>query len=286
MTRFCIVTPSYNQVQFLEQTVESVLSQHGPFEVEYLVMDGGSSDGSRELLEKLSRKYTGQFSFESKKDRGQSDAINKGLRVFLQREQRSQSKRQSQVKQDNSHATTPVAGLSIFAYVNSDDYYLPGTFESVERAFLDFPDRMWAVGDAEIVSETGARIQEPVRWYKRFLRWVYQPWMLLVLNPLPQPAVFVRLEAVKELGAFSEKLHYTMDYEYWLRLQGEFGAPLRLGASLAAFRVHGESKGGSAFEQQFKEEQEVSRLYTNNSVLLTLHRAHNILITTVYRMIK
>ncbi len=267
MTRFCIVTPSYNQATFLEQTVVSVVSQKGDFELEYVVMDGGSSDGSVELLEQLSKKYPGAFSFVSAKDKGQSDAINKGLRMFFRN-------------------SSGAGDATIFAYLNSDDYYLPGALEHVVQAFAEHPDSMWVVGDAVIVSADGTRIQEPVRWYKRLWRWIYQPWMLLVLNPLPQPAVFVRLEAARTIGLFSEKLRYTMDYEFWLRLQDAFGAPLRLSVPLAAFRIHQASKGGSAFEQQFREELEVARLHTNNPVLLALHRLHNALITGVYQIIK
>ncbi len=278
MTRFCIVTPSYNQATFLKQTVESVVSQKGDFELEYLVMDGGSSDGSVELLEQLSKKNPGVFTFFSAKDKGQSDAINKGLKEFLERKH--------DVVADRKNTSPSASDVNIFAYINSDDYYLRGALEQVAQAFAEHPDSMWAVGDADIVSADGTRIQEPVRWYKRFWRWIYQPWMLLVLNPLPQPAVFVRLETARKIGLFTEKLRYTMDYEYWLRLQDAFGAPLRLSACLSAFRIHQDSKGGSSFENQFREELEVTRLHTNDPVLLALHRLHNALITGVYGVIK
>lgn len=263
MTTFCIVTPSYNQAQFLKETIDSVLSQKGNFSTNYIVMDGGSSDGSVEIL----RSYGEKLEWVSEKDAGQSDALNKGIRHF----------------EKNMFNTTDDC---IFAYLNSDDYYLPTALAQVEQAFALNPDKEWLVGDARIVNTIGMEIQQPVRWYKSFWRKLYSTSLLHVLNPIPQPAVFIRAQALRKTGLFDQSLQYVMDYDYWQRLQAQFGNPFVLNKALAAFRIHGDSKGGTAFEKQFTQELAVAKKYSQSSVLLLLHKLHNELILAVYRLIK
>jgi glycosyltransferase involved in cell wall biosynthesis len=260
MKRFFVVTPSYNQGHFLAQTIESILQQNA--NAKYWVIDGKSNDNSMTVL----KKYTTQLSWVSEKDHGQTDAINKGMRKF------------SKEKTGK--------GQTFFAYINSDDYYLPGAFQKVEKAFHAHPEKMWLVGDCQIVDEKGIRIHQPIGIYKKILRQVYQPWMLYILNPFPQPAVFIRWEAVKKVGEFNQQLRYTMDYEYWLRLQAAFGAPLSLIDELAAFRVHGASKGGSQFLKQFDEQYQTAHHFTQNPILLFLHHVHNWMTKGVYSLIK
>jgi len=259
---FFIVTPSYNQAQFIEQTIHSVLAQKGDFDVHYFVADGGSSDGTKKILEK----YSSQLAFVSKKDDGQAAAINSGISYF------------AKITKEYTEA--------YFAYINSDDYYETHAFQTVLEQFRRSPDREWLVGDAKIVDTTNREIQPLVRVYKKMLRMIYQPWMLLVLNPLPQPAIFLRWSAFTKMGIFDQSLHYTMDYEYWLRCQASFGAPIFCNRTLVAFRIHQESKGGSQFHQQFAEELAVAKRYTSSRVLLFLHRVHNKIITSMYSVIK
>ena len=109
---------------------------------------------------------------------------------------------------------------------------------------------------------------------------------LSILNPIPQPAVFIRAEAVTEVGLFSEQLKYVMDYEYWLRLFRIFGPPIVLSQPLAAFRIHADSKGSTNFSAQFVEEYQIAKQFTNNWLALLMHWLHNQLILYVYRLIK
>lgn len=256
---FTIVTPSFNQAEFIHQTIQSVLQQDDPH-LQYWIIDGGSTDETPKVL----RKYEKELSYVSEKDRGQTHAINKGIRLSRLSE----------------HAD------GIFAYINSDDYYLPGAFEKVRAAFRAHPEKKWLVGECTIVNERNEQLQPVIQWYKRFLR-KYLGWTLLtILNPIPQPAVFIRAEAVNEIGEFTEKLRYVMDYEYWLRLYKQLGPPLLIDQPLAAFRIHEDAKGSMDFPRQFAEELSVAKQYSRNWLALLLHSLHNRLILMVYSVIK
>src|ERR1700694_3043502 len=123
LPRITVVTPSFNQAAYLADAIESVLSQCYP-DLEYLVLDGGSTDGSIDIL----RRYDSRLSWTTQADEGQSDAINKGFRR---------------------------ATGEIVTFLNSDDYYFPGALEAVARAFTDNPDAGVVYGRGRFVSETG-----------------------------------------------------------------------------------------------------------------------------------
>ena len=214
---------------------------------------------------KILKKYGENITWFSKKDKGQTDALNKGI-LFLQK--------------------TLYEENSIFSYLNSDDYYLAGAFKSVEKAFQQNPNAQWLVGNCSVVNEINAPIHMPIQKYKSFLRSIYQPWMLSIVNPLPQPAVFIRGSAVKAVGLFNEKLTYVMDFEYWLRLQHMYGPPLFIPDTLAAFRIHNTSKGGSQFIPQFNEQFFVAEQNVDSPVLLLAHRLHNWATKVIYSIIK
>lgn len=257
---FHIVTPSFNQDKFIQQTIKSVLDQ-GRFSISHVVMDGNSSDTTKKILKKYEKKIT----WFSKKDKGQTDALNKGI-LFLQK--------------------TLYKENSIFSYLNSDDYYLPGAFKSVEKAFQENPNMQWLVGNCSVVNEINAPIHMPIQKYKSFLRTLYQPWLLSIVNPFPQPAVFIRGRAVEETGLFNEELAYVMDYDYWLCLQRLYGPPLFIQDTLAAFRIHSTSKGSSQFIPQFNEQFFVAKEHVHSPVLLLAHRLHNWATKVIYSIIK
>ncbi len=249
-----VITPSFNQGHFIKQTIDSVLGQsHAP--LEYIVMDGQSQDTTVSIL----KTYAKRLSWTSEKDRGQTHAINKGL---------------AQCRGD------------IVCYINSDDYFLPDAFKTVLTFFRSHPDENWVVGDAVIVNETGKEIQGYVRWYKKLIREFLPSFLLYILNPYPQPSVFIKKSALKQIGLFDESLRFTMDYDCWLKLYRQFGAPSILSTSLSAFRIHSTSKGSLSYKKQFSEELSVLERYSANPVVIGLHKLHNQCILWSYALIK
>jgi glycosyltransferase involved in cell wall biosynthesis len=212
-----IITPSLNQGAFIERTLRSVLDQ-GYDRLEYLVVDGGSTDGAVDVI----KRYADRLDWwVSEPDAGQTDAINKGLR----------------------RATGDVIG-----YVNSDDYLLPGALDAVADA-LERATRRWVSGACRIEDADGRleRIWRPEPPRGRRFSWLVQPWAV------PQPASFWRRELFAEHGPFREDLHYVFDTEFMLRLAYAGELPELLADRELAVRVlHDEAK--SADESRFVRE--------------------------------
>ena len=177
--RITIITPSFNQAPFIAQCIDSVLDQRYP-NLQYLVMDGGSTDGTLEIL----RGYRDRLVWKSERDRGQADAVNKGLRS---------------------------AEGEIIGWVNSDDYYLPDCLARVVDCFARNPGAAMVYGRALMVDRDGDTIREyPTFDLKRddLRRKCY----------LCQPAVFVRRSVLQQVGLLNEALDICLDYDWWLRI--------------------------------------------------------------------
>lgn len=249
-----IVTPSLNQGEFIERTILSVLSQEYPH-LEYLVMDGGSSDNTLRVLEK----YSGRVKWVSEPDHGQTNAINKGLRM--------------------THG-------AILGYLNADDTLLPGSLWKVAEAFTNQPDAMWATGKCRIVDEEGIEIRKAITRYKNLLLRIGNPTLLLMTNYISQPATFWRRDALNEVGFFDESLRYVMDYEYWLRLRSRHPL-LFIPEYVATFTIHPASKTTSTGHKDvyIQEERNVIRRFTRSRPLLVLHDLHRSLMTGTYTFV-
>lgn len=247
-----IITPTLNQGHFIERTIRSVLAQEYP-RLEFIVIDGGSTDGTIGIL----RKYAAKLRWISEPDTGQSDAINKGLRM---------------------------ATGDIVAYLNSDDLYEPEALHRVARYFTDHPDIRWATGKCRIIDEQDREVRKAITLYKNLLlRW-YSYSLLLVTNPISQPATFWRRSVLAEVGSFSEREHLVMDYEFWLRI-GRMYEPGILNDYLAGFRVYASSKTSSSFLKTFRREMEIARNYSSSIVLNGLHRLSYLGIVASYHII-
>ena len=212
-----IVTPSYNQAEYLERTIQSVLSQEEPFE--YWVMDGGSTDGSQAILER----YAGRMQWESEADRGQAHAINKGW-------QRCTG--------------------DILAWLNADDIYLPGCFNVVREYFANHPEVDMLYGECLFIDEKGNVIG---RYPSK--SWNFMEFIKKSINYIPQPSVFIRRSVVESVGWLDENLHYCMDMDYWLRI-GIHHRVDYIQTPLAAMRLHPRTKTNTAAlkmaEEHFK----------------------------------
>ncbi len=251
-----IVTPSFNQEKFLRLTAASVLGQAGEFELEWIVIDGGSSDGSVEFLKSLNDP---RVRWISEKDVGQSDAVNKGLAL----------------------CTGEIVG-----WLNSDDLYLPSTIEAVVKAFASTPEARWAVGRYQIIDDAGAVIRRRIVRYKekQLRRYTYRA--LLRENIIPQPAAFWRREFGESVGLLDTSLHFTMDYDYWLRM-GWHHDPLFIDRELAQFRVHHASKTGVINRAQFDEGYKVASRYAGeDAAILRAHRRSVEKIVWAYRLMR
>jgi len=251
--KFSIIVPSYNQGDFISQTIDSILNQSYK-NVEVLVIDGGSTDSTVEIL----KKYEEKIFWLSEKDKGQTHAINKGVAL---------------------------AKGDIITFLNSDDYYMEGALEKVAKHYQPKKENFWLTGDYIIVDEKGKRIQILIAKYKAFFRKFLSFNLLTILNPINQPSTFFAKELIHQLQGFRQDLHYSMDYEFYLRAI-KIQEPIIVKDKLSAFRIHKQSKGGSQYKQQFKEEYAVARHYQKNKFFLFLHYLHNKFIFLVYGILK
>jgi len=251
LPKVSIITPSFNQADFIERTVESVLSQNYP-NFEYIIMDGGSTDGTVEIL----KKYGEKIIWRSKRDKGQGDAINKSLKL---------------------------AKGEIFAYLNSDDVLAPGALKVVADFFIKNPKKMWVFGKCRIIDDSDKEIRSWITAYKNFWLKRYDYRTLLILNYLSQPAVFWRREASEKIGLFNNHYYWTLDYDYWLRL-GKKYSPGFINRYLANFRVHQSSKT-SIGVKNFLEEVEVAKQHTQNPLVIGLHYLNFLSIAIGYSLL-
>jgi glycosyltransferase involved in cell wall biosynthesis len=232
--RISLLTPSYNQAQFIGRTIDSVLSQRGDFELEYRVIDGDSTDGTRKLLEG----YGTELNWVSEPDGGQIDAINRGL----------------------SGASGDIVG-----WINSDDLLLPGALGKVADAFHANPSCRWLFGDCIIIDRSDREIRRWVSAYKRHYARRYSRGSLLSRNFISQMTVFWKRNLIEEVGFLNPEFELAFDYEYWLRLS-EVCPPTYLDSKLAAFRWHDSSKSAANVAAQIREDERIARRHGASSV--------------------
>lgn len=225
-----IITPSYNQGNFIEETIVSVLSQQGDFFLDYIVMDGGSTDNSVEIIKKYDlllqennwpvacRGIT--YRWVSRKDRGQADAVNNG------------------------------AALSkgeILGWLNSDDTYLPGALATVSRYFRTSPDSIMVYGNAYYTDKEGVVTSSyPV-----------EPFRLLRLAEtcfICQPAAFLKAEIMTAVNGLDVSLQASMDYDLWIRLGKRYADRIvYIDNYLATSRMYPENKTNAIRDRVLRE---------------------------------
>lgn len=190
-------------------------------QLECLVIDGGSKDGTVDVL----RRYSDRIRWISEPDRGQAHAVNKGWHM---------------------------AQGEILGWLNSDDTYRPGALEAVVKAFQAHPEVGGVYGDCDYISATGEFLEKYATGpfdYETFFR--------TSRSPIPQPSMFIRRTVYEHIGPVNEDLRLVMDWEYWLRV-GMHYPVLYLPQTLATYRVHGSSKSAT---QSLRFGEETTRVY-------------------------
>lgn len=212
---FSVVTPSYNQGPFIRATIESVLSQDYP-DVEYIIMDGGSTDETPSVA----KDYSSRLTFISEKDRGQSDAINKGFRM---------------------------ARGSVLAWLNSDDLFLPGMISAAVNGFEKNPLAGAVYGEGYLIDLAGNTT-------KRFpATEPFNLWKLLYLSDyVLQQTVAFRRDVLDDVGYLREDLHFVMDWDILIRIALKY--PLEyIPSYMGCLREYPEAKSFSGGAKRIRE---------------------------------
>jgi len=256
-----IVMPSFQQAAFLEEAVRSVLDQE-KVAVELLVMDPGSTDGSRELLLSLSKEYGSRLILNFEPDMGQSDAINHGLNQ---------------------------ANGNIFGWLNSDDRLRPAALAKV-KYWLDSPLPRWIYGRVGIIDEEGKPHSSLIVRYKNWRGRKFSRLKLLTENFIPQMAVFWNRAMWNKAGRLDIDKHLDMDYDLWLRF-AHVTKPLILKEELADFRVHGDAKGSRLSTPQLEGALATAQKHAENlgwqgKAALIVHRLFSWRTRLLYRWMK
>lgn len=188
MMRISIITPSYNQAAFIERTFDSLIDQKlPPGTLQYILVDAVSTDGTDKIVSRYKKKFADvgiDFTYICEKDRGQSDAINKGLQL---------------------------ASGDVVTYLNSDDYYEPHVLNKVLEYFEKNPRCFWAFGGWNIVDRNGG-------FYKKYEPTAFSPFLFRsYASNIGQPSCFWRKSLIQKVGGVDLSLHLAMDYDLWLR---------------------------------------------------------------------
>ena len=210
-----IITPSFNQARYLESTIRSVLAQDYP-RIEYMIMDGGSNDGSVDII----KKYEDRLAWSvSQKDKGQTDAINKGF----------------------AHANG-----EIFAWINSDDTYEPGAVRAAVQYLQENPEVGMVYGDCNFINDDGRVIGKfgAAQTNYRLLRRGYVH--------IPQQTMFFRADLWKQLGPLDPSFYFAMDYDLWTRIAARTEIKY-VPQTWANFRLHSSGKTISADDRCWPE---------------------------------
>jgi glycosyltransferase involved in cell wall biosynthesis len=196
-----IITPSFNQARYLEATIQSVLGQEYP-RIEYIIVDGGSSDGSLEVIQKYASRLAW---WVSEKDKGQTDAINKGF----------------------NRATG-----EILAWLNSDDTYQAGAVAQAVQYLVEHPETGLVYADCNFINEEGRVIGKfhAAQTNLRRLRAGYVH--------IPQQTMFFRAQYWREVGPLDPTFYFAMDYDLWTRLAARAPFKYLAGKTWANFRLH------------------------------------------------
>ena len=256
-----IVMPCFQQVTFLAEAVRSVLDQQG-IVVELIVMDPGSTDGSRKLLRRLQLEYGDRLRLQFEPDDGQSDAVNRGMALAQGR---------------------------ILGWLNSDDRLRPNALARLAN-LLDHDHPGWVYGRAGMINNRGEPVSSFIAWYKNRRGQRFSHLKLLTENFIPQMSVFWNRALWQQAGGLDTERHLDMDYDLWLRFS-RIVEPVMIPFELADFRVHGQAKGSRRTVEQLDAAYSTARRHAakhglKGKLALILHKILGLRTRLVYLFVK
>lgn len=260
--KISIITPSYNQEEFIERTIISVLSQKWDFDIEYIIMDGWSKDWTVNILKKYETKLKWDkritFIWKSQKDNWQSDAINKWLKLST---------------------------WDILTYLNSDDTLAEWALKKIVDNLWKSKNK-WSYGKCKIIDKNNKEIRKRITLYKNLLWRRFSYSKLLMENFISQMTVFRKREVMEKCWYFDENEHLCMDYEYRLRIWEHF-KPLYIPEYIANFRFYYTSKSWLHFDKQFKDELRLAKKYARwwYKWSIFMHKINYYKIIWIYRVL-
>lgn len=225
LPKITVVTPSYNQAAFLEQTILSVIGQNYP-NLEYIILDGGSTDESVEIIKKYEQYIT---HWESKKDSGQGSAINEGFSL---------------------------ASGEVLCWLNSDDMYTPGALLKIGRLFQTISEPTIIFGNCLHFHENSPK----TRGSDMLTR--HKELDLRLCDYIIQPSSFWNSSAWQKTGKIDENLHYIFDWDWFIRARNADVKFLPLKDYLSLYRIHESHKSGSGGNKRAKELADIYKRYT------------------------
>lgn len=243
--KISIVIPSFNIEDYIEETLQSIVNQKYP-NLEVIIQDGGSTDGTVDIIKKYAKKYPKKIKWESKKDKGQTDAINKGLKK---------------------------ASGDIITFINGDDLYEKDALKKVGSYFAENPDILWLAGRGKVIDKKGNEIARGVTAYKNFLLNSNRYPLLLMVNYLMQPSVFLSRAAYQKYGPFTGKRNYILEYDMWLKI-GRENMPNLIDTDLSKFRLFPENKSMREYNI-LEDDLGLVMKYTSNPIILFMHQLNN-----------
>jgi glycosyltransferase involved in cell wall biosynthesis len=244
--KISIVIPSYNKVKFIGKTLDSIIAQKYP-NLEVIIQDGGSTDGTLGIIKKYAVKYPKIIRYESKKDKGQLDAINRGLKK---------------------------ANGDILTYINADDIYRPEIFSEIAALFSSHPKALWFAGKGKVVDSQGHEIVRAITLYKNILFSLNSKFFLLMTNYLMQPSVFLTRRAYEICGPFTGTSDFVTEYDLWLKI-AKYEMPITSNKYFSNFRIESSTVTKTKTKRLLSEDEKIVQKYTSNLFIISLHKLHN-----------
>jgi glycosyltransferase involved in cell wall biosynthesis len=256
LPKISIVIPVLNMEKYIGRTIESIIFQKYP-NIEVIIEDGASSDMTLQIIKKYARKHPKIIRWESKKDKGQYDALRKGFNK---------------------------ATGKIFTFINGDDYYEKNALLTVGKFWSNNPNTRWLVGRGRVVDESGREYAKLITLYKNILLSLNRISCLLLVNYVMQPSAFLSKSAYKKYGPFTGDRVHLREYDLWYRLAKD-GMPVVLDKYISNYSLF-PGTGSTIYYSSIvlKDDYETTKTYTNNKLIIFLRLLHNWGRVVVYKI--